>query len=404
MQHRLLGRALAISGEPVTVQMSSRWRIGTVLAAAAAVALAATLAVLSPWGGGESGSPLIADAGPRFAMLTHTGDVAWSADTNVPRLDGARFGRGVVAFDSGFVRIAFDNGASVALQGPARFELIDADHARLHHGCLTAHAPQLEDGFTIDTPTMNVVDRGTAFGISVSPAGDTDVAVFEGEVDVAVAGKGGEKREWMRLKAGAAVRALAGRMRIDSVTFDGDVFTEVWPVASGVVRTTGVVRFIEPGPPPIPHRYEDTNHIVVFPERDGATLAADTPVNIDTPGIYYAPFDGMYTLPAGVQIRSYLLQFNPVGRVDSRQTLVGAVTFDQPILGIIVTDEYLHASDDALGAEGTRYSLGGRGLEGRDAVALSDDRHTLLLDWSAAIATDQIRVLVASPRVTEGAR
>ena len=60
------------------------------------------------------------------------------------------------------------NGASVTLQGPAAYEIAGPMETRLHHGILTARIPESAIGFTVETSAMNVVDLGTAFGVSVN--------------------------------------------------------------------------------------------------------------------------------------------------------------------------------------------------------------------------------------------
>jgi hypothetical protein len=89
---------------------------------------------------------------------------------------------------SGYVEIAFHDGVSVLLHGPAQFVVDRVEqqdrqisYGRLQRGKLTAHVPPDAVGFTVATPLVNVVDLGTQFGIDVS-TDKTDVVVFEGEV------------------------------------------------------------------------------------------------------------------------------------------------------------------------------------------------------------------------------
>ena len=114
-------------------------------------------------------------------------------------------------------------------------------------------------------------------------------------------------------------------------------------------------------------------------------------------------------IAAGQVIRSYLLQLNPIGdftrRKLERARVIGQITFDRPILGLIGRTTLLTKTDDLLGHPLGNYGDTRRGIEptrpddqpnsGRDSVTLSDDRHTLSLDLSASSAVDQIRVIVS---------
>ena len=52
----------------------------------------------------------------------------------------------------------------------------------LESGRLTG---KVDDGkFWLTTPTAKVIDLGTEFGVTVGPTSNTDVCVFDGEVQV----------------------------------------------------------------------------------------------------------------------------------------------------------------------------------------------------------------------------
>ena len=85
--------------------------------------------------------------------------------------------------------------------------------------------------------------------------------------------------------------------------------------------------------------------------------------------------------------------------------VIGQITFDRPILGLIGGTSLLNRTDELLGNPLGDYGSTRRGIEptrpddlpdsGRDHVTLSRDRRTLSLDLSASSAVDQIRVLVS---------
>jgi hypothetical protein len=84
--------------------------------------------------------------------------------------------------------------------------------------------------------------------------------------------------------------------------------------------------------------------------------------------------------------------------------VIGQVTFDRTIIGLIASSKNLDATDELLGHPRGDYVKARRGIEpprstdppdsGRDVVVLSTDRRTLSLDLSAGTAVDQIRVVV----------
>ncbi|MEK6238987.1 MAG: hypothetical protein N2C14_30090, partial [Planctomycetales bacterium] len=115
------------------------------------------------------------------------------------------------------------------------------------------------------------------------------------------------------------------------------------------------------------------------------------------------------SVAAGRRARSYLLQLDPIGRLQKRDPnkarVMGQITFDRPIIGLIGSSAKLTATDAAFGHPRGDYGNAPRGIEpprardhsgsGRDVVVLSQDQRTLSLDLSAGSAVDQIRVLIA---------
>lgn len=63
---------------------------------------------------------------------------------------------------------------------PAGVPVAASRSARLRHGKMTARVPAEAVGFEVICPHGKVIDLGTEFGVSVSPAGAADVYVFEG--------------------------------------------------------------------------------------------------------------------------------------------------------------------------------------------------------------------------------
>jgi Concanavalin A-like lectin/glucanases superfamily/FecR protein len=120
------------------------------------------------------------------AVLIQTHNAVWE-DASMP----ARLGPlppGKLALKSGYAHLEFYNGATVILEGPAELRLISRTEAFCDRGKLRATVPPQAHGFAIRSPSMNLIDRGTEFGMQVG-GGKTEVHVFQGQVDVYEPGK-----------------------------------------------------------------------------------------------------------------------------------------------------------------------------------------------------------------------
>jgi hypothetical protein len=332
-----------------------------------------------------------------IAHVTHQVDAVWLGEVD---MSSGEITAGLLELQSGIARLDFDNGASVTLQGPAAYEIAGPMDTRLHYGVLTARIPESAVGFTVETSAMDVVDLGTAFGVSVDAEGVTDVSVFEGAVEV----RPPRSRSNLLLE-GEAVRGGGIGKQLASVQFDSTVFERVWPVALGVSQTKGAVRFVRPGPPWDLTEHRDDNDIVIFPEAERIHLRQPIGVDSIRPGeLLRGQATEGHTIPSGSKIRSYLLQFNPTIKQTERIILTGEITFNQPIAGIIWNADRLAQTDAVCGAEASQYEFPGRGVEpprterppgaGRDRIFLSEDRRTLKVKLNCSVHLDQIRVLV----------
>ena len=141
-----------------------------------------------------------------IALLASTADAVWINPTE-SRQAGQTLSPGWLRLASGAVHIEFARGARVVLEGPAEFQLISESNAELRSGRMRAHVPEPAKGFTITTPGMVVVDRGTEFACSVPAQGAPEVHVFVGEVDLNLARSGGVSQS---LRENQSVRVQNG--------------------------------------------------------------------------------------------------------------------------------------------------------------------------------------------------
>jgi hypothetical protein len=115
------------------------------------------------------------------AVLLHTHEAEWEEGDLRP---GAALSPGRLRLKSGVAQIEFYCGATAILQGPADFKLISRTEAYCARGSLRATVPPQAQGFTIGSPQLNLVDRGTEFGLRVGADERTEVHVFKGQVDL----------------------------------------------------------------------------------------------------------------------------------------------------------------------------------------------------------------------------
>lgn len=140
---------------------------------------------------------------------------------SLPTEEGAKLGVGRLRLAEGVARVVFHSGAEVTLEAPAELELVSSKRCILHDGRLVAKVPEPAIGFTVDTPTAVLEDRGTEFGVHVRD-GQADVQVFNGMVEVRHHG------------SGKAERLMTGKNR----RFGPDTVADFDPQAEGPIGPT----------------------------------------------------------------------------------------------------------------------------------------------------------------------
>jgi len=186
---------------------------GSMLAAAAAVAgVAAVLSVIAARGA----PPARVAATPEAVWRFEAGGLAEGSDF----LPDSR-----LIVDHGTVEVSFSSGTRVYLEGPMQAEIRDARRVYLADGAAWCEVAEGDEGFTVLTDRLRVIDLGTRFGVRSSPWGD-QVHVGEGRVRVESRLPGIEGRE---LKGGEAIAAdVLGKQReiaLDRESFHRDLKT-----------------------------------------------------------------------------------------------------------------------------------------------------------------------------------
>ncbi len=191
-----------LQGDPAQVdglnpRQDRRWRIGRWTYAAAIALLTAALGLgllIGPWSEGYDWP---------------TGAVAMlEAQTQMP--DASRGGEfKPVFFQPGEqcapvagepMKLLMRDGTAIVLAGGSELTFDRSDRVSLRRGKLIARVSGSNTGFTVQTPSCEVVDHGTEFSVRVDPSGAAAVHLFEGAVDIHSYSKGTS----LKLKSGQA--------------------------------------------------------------------------------------------------------------------------------------------------------------------------------------------------------
>ncbi|MEO9590427.1 FecR domain-containing protein [Rhodopirellula bahusiensis] len=341
---------------------------------------------------------------PTFVTLVQSIDAAW--EDNRSWQSGDRMEAQTIALQSGIVHLQFDSGVEVTLEGPASYELQSIDQTKLAFGLLSATVPPGAEGFRVDTPSAQVIDLGTAFGIELDRDGLSKVSVFDGEVEVV----SDNHRQKRLLTEGESVE-LSSDGSMSDIAFDTGRFEKLWPYGSGIVKSTGAFRFA-PQWPRMANRIQSDRRIFVLPEGYANRLQSPCSVDITDPGHYTTEEQLLNSvIPTEQRVRSFLLMFNPTVTPDpdlnrrrlnirDLELVEGSITFQHPILGVIVRDKTLFKTDGRFSLRTAVNVPFGQGLEldatrTGDIITLSEDRRTIDLSlMTFGRRGDHVRVIV----------
>src|SRR5262249_15381970 len=136
---------------------------------------------------------------------------------------GVPLAPGRLQLKSGYAHIQFYSGATVILEGPAELWLTSRTAAYCSSGKLRANVPAQAEGFRIGTPTVDVVDRGTEFGLRVEKDARAEVRVFRGRGEMHGPKDAEQAPPHTELKTGQGVR-LDGKSDAKSIAPDPTAF------------------------------------------------------------------------------------------------------------------------------------------------------------------------------------
>ena len=180
---------------------------------------------------------------------------------------------------------------------------------------------------------------------------------------------------------------------IDDEQIKGYYNARLAPVDDGIVATSGMFEPAPERPTDVSRRaVEHDDRVLVMLERHDR-LDQDLMVDIlPEPGTTYTGA-ASGTLQAGSAFSSYLIHFDAVGDATAATPLIGSVTFEKPVIGVLLDADILADTDRMMGAIG-RYAVGQRGfsLSASAFIQFSQDRHTMILN-GPAVDLAQFRVI-----------
>jgi hypothetical protein len=151
------------------------------------------------------------------AVLLHAPEAKWDKNGAPPRV-GAPLAPGWLRLRSGYAHLEFYSGALVILQGPAELKLVSRTEAYCARGKVRVTIPPQAQGFTVGSPKLDLVDRGTEFGLEVRAGGKTEVHVIRGEVELYDPGarRTGPARQALTTGQGVRLDGAGAARRIES--------------------------------------------------------------------------------------------------------------------------------------------------------------------------------------------
>jgi hypothetical protein len=161
------------------------------------------------------------------ATLTAEYDAHWVG--SAPRVGEALHAGLRLTLDAGRAEVTTLDGAIAVLEAPCSFEMIDRNAMLLHNGSMVGICEtEAAQGFLVRTPSMDVIDLGTRFGVEASAEGEAQVHVIEGLVK-AVASDAPQDTEPVLLSMGESARVSERADAIIKVELDSDRYAPRMP-------------------------------------------------------------------------------------------------------------------------------------------------------------------------------
>ena len=197
---RLRGPTAVGAAAPVPARAGRRLALGWLAAAAALVVCAIGMRWLP-----RRTQP----SEPVMAVITAARQARLGGSEPAPVV-GQRRTWEAVRLDQGEIALQLDSGVRLEFLGPVEAHFEHPMRLRLDRGRLNADVGERGKGFTVVTPSGNVIDLGTRFAVDASGPGRAGVAVFSGQVQVQPVSMQGRPSARVGLSEGEAVQLVRG--------------------------------------------------------------------------------------------------------------------------------------------------------------------------------------------------
>lgn len=168
------------------------------------------------------------------AILTDSLNAKW-ANVEGEMVTGASISTSgeSLLLSEGYAELLFNNQAKVTIQGPAEFKILTEDDIKLNYGRLYAVVPREAIGFTVKTPSAQIVDLGTEFGVDCGIHSDTSLHVIKGKT-VLIAGDKSNKVS-VEVKDGVAKKVFAATQTVSDIPCNDRLFVRDINSASNLI-------------------------------------------------------------------------------------------------------------------------------------------------------------------------
>lgn len=295
---------------------------------------------------------------PVVAELVRGDGLVWG-DRALSSQPGTELRKGGLVLERGIAEVRFQSGAVATFRGPAVIDLRGDNRVTLIEGTMVARVPEDAYGFTVNTPTMRVVDLGTEFGVTADLTGDSAVQVFAGEVTAAIFDIQGELGRSVSFVAREGVAVDAQTRSTREIEVDGRAFADLAPHVAMLYRNLVVNGDFEAGEPGwvTGDTFPDVENMQVLGWEDAGP---GTVLRYDAAAAHDYPDPAVHAVPEGCGQQYYLGMAEGLirQRIDVAD-LAGlidadAVTFDLSawLGGFMENDEYIQLTVRFLDGRG----------------------------------------------------
>lgn len=161
--------------------------------------------------------------GSQVAVLSDSMNAQW-ADADGAITKGSFFATSnkSLLLRQGYAELLFNNQAKITVEGPAEFQILTEDQIKLNYGRIYAMVPREAIGFTVKTPSSQIIDLGTEFGVEADFYGDSSLHVINGKT-MLIAGDKSNKVS-MEVSKGIAKKVSLDNQTISAISCDDRLF------------------------------------------------------------------------------------------------------------------------------------------------------------------------------------